>query len=166
MRLFAARMPLTWATEMPVAVELRRIEGDHDLRLEAAGQVDRRHARRCPGAPGTISVRATSVGGVETVLAGAGDRGDDHGRRVDVERRDLRRDAGGQAGRLEVLLDRRADLLDVGAELELGHDDGDRVGRRGGERREPRDARRSSRSIGFVDLLGDVGGAHARVAAR
>ena len=72
--------------------ELRRVEGDHDLGLEAAGQVDRRDA--VDALEGGHDLRPRHLGrGVQAVLAGAGDRRDDHRRGVDVERRDLRRDA-------------------------------------------------------------------------
>ena len=159
-RLLAASTPVTWAIGDAVRGELRRVERDEDALLLAAGDVDAADALDAEQR-GLDLVLGDARGLGEAVLRLGGDRGDDHRRGVDVERRHLGRDGAGQPGVLEVLLDRRPDLLDVGAERELGNDQRQRVGRRRLEGLQARHAR--DRPLDRLrHLLGDVGRAGAR----
>jgi hypothetical protein len=78
-------------------------------------------------------------GAVKAALAGRGDGRDDDRRRIDVERADRRLDALRQAQGTDVLLDGRARLLDICAELKLGDHEGNRVGAGRADLVEPRD---------------------------
>ena len=114
--------------------ELRRVEGDHDLRSRGRRSGRPSPRRRCPGGAGTISVRATSAAASRPSWLVPATEAMITGEALMLSAVTCGVTFGGQAGGLEVLLDRRAHLLDVGPELELGDDDGDRVGRRRGER--------------------------------
>ena len=141
--------------------QLRRVEGDDQL----LSVPPVRSALATPSSAwisGTISVRAISATPLEAVLGRGRDRGDDDRRRVDVQGLDGGLDRGRQPGARDFVLDGRDRLLDVAAELELGHDKRDRVRRGRLERLQPRHARdRALDRLG--DLLGDVARAGARV---
>ena len=127
-RLLAVRTPLIWATLTPLSASLV----GSSVMSRRCSRPPVTSARDTPSmavSSGMISSRAIVGGGLQAVLRGRGDRGDDDRRGVDVERLGGRVDALGQAGVGDALLDGGQRFLDVGAVLELGDDQGDRVGR-------------------------------------
>ena len=152
--LLACRTPMTCWPVTPAAAIAR---GSRVI-CSCGSSVPVRSALATPSSACTAGnlVGGDPRGRSKSVLIGRRDRGDDHRRGVDVESADARVDAGGQAQAAQVLLDRRLRLLDVGAELELGDQQGYRVGRRRLQMSQPRHGLdRALDRLG--DLAGDVG---------
>ena len=160
-RLLAVRIPVTCPTEMPVSVSF----AGSRVTTACVSRPPVRSTVATPSMPrraGTTSSRATCAAASRPSSLVPATEAMITGDALMLSARTCGVTLWRQAGRLEVLLDRRADLLDVGPELELGHDDRDRVGR---GRREALEARHAGHGAldRLGDLLGDVGRADARI---